>query len=235
MKALSRRLKRYFGVTAQHVAVRSQHPWYWQLVIFAALISVGYLLCYWQLFAGNSADIRGELQHLRQENSALRGKIVYSERQLQVERAAQNTLAKELTGLQDDDMRLKEELAFYKSVLAENSGTGVLKLHSFKLSKGAQPNQYDYHILLLQSGRHDKTVQGGLKLLLEATQSGKPVTLPVVSAAGPQALKVNFKYYQRLDGSFIVPDDAVGHAIEASFIENGANQPKISQKVDLPD
>jgi hypothetical protein len=131
-------------------------------------------------------------------------------------------------------MHLKEDVAFYKSILAESDGTGVLKFHSFKLAKSVRANQYEYHILLVQSGRHDKTVQGNLKLNLSGLQDGKPVTVAVVANDGSPALKVNFKYYQRLDGSFTLPKGVTGQTLEADFLEMGSNQPKISGAVNLP-
>lgn len=234
MIRVRRRLKRHFGVSAKHVLVRSQRPWYWRPLVMGLLILSGYMIGYWQFAGGEFGSLLSNLERMARENQSMQAKIVQGERQLQVERAAQNTLAKELAGLQDEDMRLKEDVAFYRSILNENPGASELKFHSFKLSKGALDNQYDYHILLVQSGRHDKIVQGNLKLTLGAMQAGKPVTLPLDDGTSARAIQINFKYYQRIDGSFIVPSNTTGHAVEASFIATGANQPKISQRVDLP-
>jgi hypothetical protein len=235
MKRVTRGLKRHFGVSAKHVLVRSQRPWYWRPLVMGLLILSGYLIGYWQFAGGEFGSLISNLERMARENQSMQAKIVQGERQLQVERAAQNTLAKELAGLQDEDMHLKEDVAFYRSILNENPGASELKFHSFKLSKGAQENQYDYHILLVQSGRHDKIVQGNLKLILGAMQAGKPVTLPLdEGTSSARAIQINFKYYQRIDGSFIVPSNTNGRVVEASFIATGANQPKISQRVDLP-
>ena len=234
MRRQLRRMKRPFGAAASTVAVRPAVPWYWRVAGVLLLIFVGYIVCYWQLAMEGFGSPVNKLQQLAGENQSLQAKAVYSERQLQVEHAAQISLAKELAVLQDEGMQLKEDVAFYKSILAESDGTGVLKFHSFKLAKGAQAGQYEYHILLVQSGRHDKTVQGNLKLNLSGLQDGKPVTVAVAANDGPPALKVNFKYYQRLDGSFTLPKGVTGQTLEADFLEMGSNQPKISEAVNLP-
>lgn len=234
MRRQLRRMKRPFGAAASTVAVRPAVPWYWRVAGVLLLVFVGYIVCYWQLAMEGFGSPVNKLQQLAQENQSLQAKAVYSERQLQVEHAAQISLAKELAVLQDEGMQLKEDVAFYKSILAESDGTGVLKFHSFKLTKGAQAGQYEYHILLVQSGRHDKTVQGNLKLNLSGLQDGKPVTVAVAANDGPPALKVNFKYYQRLDGSFTLPKGVTGQTLEADFLEMGSNQPKISEAVNLP-
>lgn len=235
MRRVSRRLKRHFGATAKQVAVRSQRPWYWKLLTAVVLFLFGYLLAYWQTAGGEFGKLNKSLESILKENRDLQAKLVHGERQLQVERAAQDNLSKELAKLQDEDMRLKQDVAFYKNILVENVGASQVKLHSFELAKGQQPNQYEYHILIVQSGRHDKTIQGNIKLMLSGIQSGKPVSLPVtLDSTAAQAMKINFKYYQRIDGRFMVPDGMLAQAIEASFIEIGGNHPKISLRADLP-
>jgi hypothetical protein len=132
-------------------------------------------------------------------------------------------------------MRLKEDVAFYKNILNDNDGAGELKFYSFRLNKAAQPGHYDYHILLSQSGRHSNAVQGGLHFTLSSAQGEKTALLPLTKDGGEvDMVKINFKYYQRLEGSFAVPSAVAGATVEASFTESGASQPRISQKADLP-
>jgi hypothetical protein len=237
VRQVTRQIKRHFGASATQVAIRSQRPWYWQPIIGLGLILFGYLLAYWYLAGGEFTSLHQSVQLVREENLRLQARVVHGERQLQVERVAQENLAKELARLQDEDMRLKEDVAFYQNILKENTATGAseVKMHSFKVSKGAKQGQYDYHILILQSGRHDKIVEGNIKLVLTGIQDGKSVTIPLeLDQPSTQALKINFKYYQRVDGTFSISNGFAGQAIEASFIEIGANRPKITQKVDFP-
>jgi hypothetical protein len=124
MKPVTRRLKRHFGSTAKRVAVRSQRPWYWPWLFAGLLMLAGYLIGYWQFTGGDYSDLRSSVGRLTKENQSLQAKMVYSERQLQVEQATQSNLSKELTKLQDEDMRLKEDLAFYKNMLGEKAKRG---------------------------------------------------------------------------------------------------------------
>ncbi|HSH73487.1 MAG TPA: DUF6776 family protein [Methylophilaceae bacterium] len=235
MKRVSRKIKRHFGATAKHVAVRSHRLWYWQILAVIAYIGLGYLIAYWHLTEGDFGNLTTNLAQTTQDNQQLQARFVQSERQLQVAQAAQMNLARELANMQDESIHLKEDVAFYKNILNENAGANEVKLYSFKVTKGAQPNQYDYHILLLQSGRHDKLVQGSLRLVLNATQADVPVRLPLTDGATTtQAVDINFKYYQRIDGSFVVPKDALGHSVEVDFSEARGSQSKLNQKVDLP-
>lgn len=235
MRRLIRALKKRFGVAAPQVAVRTALPWYWRMAGIVLLVGFGYGIGLWR-FAGNDANVLAtEVQRLQNENKALQEKAVFAERQQQVEHAAQSNLAKEMATLQDESVRLKEDLAFYKSIMVEGAGAGMPKINSFKLAKGGHEGEYQYTILLVQTGKHDKTVQGSLQLVLSGTQSGKQVELTVSEAQAPlKGVKVNFKYYQRIEGKFNVPAQMTGPSLQARFFEPGMAQPKLVQSASFP-
>ncbi len=215
--------------------MRPSQPWYSQLLVVGLLVLFGYLVGYWQYSGVDYDTLMRNLNGLLRDNQTLEAKTVYRERQLQVERAAQRSLTEEIAALQDETMRLKEELAFYRGILSENAASGELKLHSFKLNKGKSQNQYEYHVLLIQSGRHDKWAQGKLMLNLKGMKDGEPVTLPLRNGQdliGP--VKINFKYYQRINGQFTLADVLEEMSVELTLTESGARQPKITQQLDLP-
>ena len=235
MRRVARGFKRHFGVTAKHVAVRSQRPWYWSILMGILLLALGFVCGSWRYSADEVAKLTRHFGEAESENQQLRAKVVHAERQLQVERAAQSNLTKELAQLQDEDVRLKEDLAFYQNILNEKAVIGELKLQSFKLNKASQANQYEYHIMLVQSGKHDAFVKGSMKLALNTIQGGKIMTLPLTGESANSAdIIVNFKYFQRIDGVFTLPSDIQKGVVEANFFESGVSQPRISQKADLP-
>jgi hypothetical protein len=169
-----------------------------------------------------------------QDAQALQSKVVHFESQLQVANAAQSNLAKEMAGMQDENMRMKEEVAFYKGILTEGGSAGVPRIHSVKLSKGTRAGEYQYQILLVQSGRHDKVVQGGVQLILNGTQDGKPSAQHVEPAGQTRGIKVNFKYYQRIEGAFSLPPQTNAQSLQVQYVALGANQSTLTQTVSLP-
>lgn len=116
MKPVRRRIRRHFGLTAKQVAVRSKRPWYFQWGMTALFIVLGYAIAYWQ-FASGGENIHAKLKQTTLENQALNTKIIQVERQLQIEQAAQTNLTNELNNVQDENMRIKEDLVFYKNML----------------------------------------------------------------------------------------------------------------------
>jgi hypothetical protein len=117
MKPVRRRIKSHFGLTAKQVAVRSRRPWYFQWLIATGFVFAGYLVAYWQFTGGENLRQRHALMSL--DNQNLNTRLVQIERQLQIEKAAQSNFERELSVVQDDNMRLKEELLFYKNMMLE--------------------------------------------------------------------------------------------------------------------
>jgi hypothetical protein len=116
MKPVRRRIRRHFGLTAKQVAVRSQRPWYFQWVVAAIFVVSGYLIAYWQL-TGGGENLGEKLKYATLENQNLQTKIIQVERQIQIEKAAQSNLEKELNTVQDENIHIKEDLLFYKNIV----------------------------------------------------------------------------------------------------------------------
>ncbi|PKO46559.1 MAG: hypothetical protein CVU29_05785 [Betaproteobacteria bacterium HGW-Betaproteobacteria-22] len=112
MKPVRRRIRRHFGLTARQVAVRSQRPWYFQVGVILFLLGLGYSGAYLQFSGGYE-----KVGKLTLENQAINTNLIKLERQLQIEQAAQVNLNKELKEVQDENIHLKEDLAFYKNML----------------------------------------------------------------------------------------------------------------------
>jgi hypothetical protein len=117
MKPVKRKIRRHFGLTAKQVAVRSQRPWYFQSVLALLCVALGFALAYWLLHDDEGEIIRQQLQQSTLENKELATKLVGAQRELQVELATNNTLAKELATVQDESIKMKEDLFFYKNML----------------------------------------------------------------------------------------------------------------------
>lgn len=119
MKPVRRNIRRHFGLTAKQVAVRSQRPWYFQAVLATLCVMIGFALAYWMLHDDEGLTIREQLKQTVADNKALEAKLVGAQRELQVELATNNNLAKELATVQDESIKIKQDLFFYKNMLGK--------------------------------------------------------------------------------------------------------------------
>ena len=117
MKPVRRKIRRHFGLTAKQVAVRSKRPWYFQALLAVLFVTIGFASAYWIFRGGENKSIRQQSDQVALENRLLQTKLVGAQRELQIELATNNNLAKELASVQDENIKIKEDLFFYKNML----------------------------------------------------------------------------------------------------------------------
>lgn len=121
MKPVRRKIRRHFGLTAKQVAVRSQRPWYFQWFLAIVLLGIGFVAAYWFLNGGENAGLHEKMQQTALENQVLQTKLIVTERDLQIKQAMQDNLAKELASVQDESIKIKADLIFYKNMLGNKT------------------------------------------------------------------------------------------------------------------
>ena len=170
-------------------------------------------------------------KQLKLENASLRASATANERQLQIEQATQDDLAKHANMLQDENARLKEDLSFFRGLMSVGGKEGEVKLRSFKVERGLLPGEYRYRLLVLQSGQRDHEFVGTLQLMVNVVQNGKPTVLIIPDGKDKkvQSLNLNFKYYQRVDGTFQLAPDAVVKNVQVRVFQRASNQPVLMQ------
>jgi len=82
--------------------------------MFAVL---GFLLAYLMLRSSDYRSVSEQLGQVTEENKELEAQLIQAQRDLQIELATNNNLAKELATVQDENLKVKEDLFFYKKML----------------------------------------------------------------------------------------------------------------------
>jgi hypothetical protein len=69
--------------------------------------------------------------------------------------------------------------------------------------------------------------------MLNVTQDGKErvLTLPQAEDRSAKEFQLNFKLFQRIEGTFKVPPQAVVRSMQVRVFESGSNAPKLTQTV----
>lgn len=113
MKPVKRRIRKHFGLTSSQVSIKSKRPWYIQWPLWAALVLLGYGVAFWQYNLHETANIEAVMK----QNQNLQTEMIKLERKIQIEHAAQSNLQKELEEIQNQALKTKEELLFYKNMV----------------------------------------------------------------------------------------------------------------------
>jgi hypothetical protein len=241
-------LQRKFGISAPRVAVRTHLPWYWRwlgILVLGVLVSgIGWATYdFGREFAGfrkSEADhalrkLADTVDSRQQELSELRARAAQAEQQLQIERATYEGLAGQVKALAAENAALKEDLAFFQSLMPAGGKPGTITINLFRLQPEALPGEYRYRLMLVQTGRRDKEFQGKLQFVLNLQQDNRKVVLmlPPESEQNAKEFQLNFKFFQRVEGTFRVSPDAVVEDMQVRVFESGSNKPKLTKNVNL--
>lgn len=117
MRRIERRVRKHYGYTARRVAVKADRPWYYRLILVLMCVGIGFGLAYWMLRSSDYEAVSSQLEEIKHENKMLEFKLIEAQRELQIELATNNNLAKDLAKVQDESLKVKEDLLFYKKML----------------------------------------------------------------------------------------------------------------------
>lgn len=181
--------------------------------------------------------LREQVAALKDENTKLVSQSVLYERQAQIEHAANLETAKQLKGLNEENLRMHEDLAFFQNLSLSGMRGKELSIQRFNIEHDTLPGEYRYRLLLVLSGQQRaKEFQGNLQLLVNAQQNGKKMVVMFPQegmATEDAAYRLNFKYYQRIEHSFQLPPDMSVESVQVRVFENGASEPKLKQNLSL--
>lgn len=242
-----RRVKRSFGISAPKLAVRPHIPWYlrWSLTVPFVLASLA--LAWWAYGSGlelagfhrgeaqqELTRLRNQIARLEGENKQLNSQVAQNERQIQIEQASNQEISRQLKNLSDENVRLQEDLSFFQNLTATHGKEGELGVHRLRVERDKMPGEYRLRLLLVQSGQRVKEFSGSYQLIATALKGGQRTTyLFPQDISGNAQFKLSFKYYQRIEQSIQLPQDAKLENIQVRIFEQGASEPRVRQNVSL--
>jgi hypothetical protein len=248
MASFLRTLHRKFGIAAPRVAVTTHVAWYWRWLGYVAagaiVVAVGWTTYdYGMELAGFRrseaasalATLNDEIRQRGVEIAALRSRAAAAEQQLQIERATYAELARQVKALGGENASLREDLAFFQSLMAAGGKEGAVSVNRFRVHPEALPGEYRYRLLLVQTGQRVKEFHGKLQFVLNLEQDDRKfaLTLPQEGEKTPKEYQVSFKFFQRVEGTFKVAPGAVVKSMQVRVFENGAVAPKLSHTVSI--
>jgi uncharacterized protein DUF6776 len=232
---------RNMSVSAPRVTVRSTLPWplralFGFIVVALAMVAGVAVYEYGRDFAG--PDRRELVVHNEQLAEQLRQTAAERDRstelansyegELKVQRATQEQLAQQVRSLEEDNTRLKEDLAFYDSLLPAGKSDKGIVIRSFRLQPDDEASRMRFRLLIQQSGKAEKDFVGSVQMEVRFTQNGGNFIYELPEAdATPErakAFELSFRHYQRLEGAFTLPAGAVPHSVLVRVLAAGETQ-----------
>ena len=233
-----------FGISAPRMAVRAAIPWYWRwagliVLALAILLLARETYDFGKKVAGfDQSEADQEVKRLAEGNAKmqqelvqLRGQFAQGERQLQMQQATYANLVKQMKVLADENAALKEDLAFFQTLMPSGGKEGGVAINRFLVQNDVQSGEYRYRLLLTQTGQRSRDFRGNFQFVVNLQHDGRKVamSLPTEDDQDGKGFKLNFRFYQRIEGTFRVAPNAVVKSIQVRVYEEGSSEPSLTQ------
>jgi hypothetical protein len=243
---LARRLRSNFGIRSSRMTIRSHLAWYWRWMINILAMAAVAGIVWWlvensyRITGFNREEARQQISSLGDENVRLkrelegaRNSLAERERQLAIEKSAQAELTKNVTQLQDENSTLKEDLGFLRNIMSSGATPEGIGIANLKVEPDGRGNEYRYRMLLTQGGQRRQDFKGRVQIVARMAHQGALMTLTFPEAAGDAAGLVEFRFYQKVDGRFRIPEGALLKSVEVRVLAIPGGQVKLSRTINI--
>lgn len=205
------------------------HSRFFHLFLFCVFIIVGISGYYFgQYRAGfnlfDAKEIEAQLKtriYLQEQQKAdVQDQLAIAKRASQVNVAAHKQVKLDLKSLQQENVELREEVDFYRGIVAPKESSQGLRIDQFSVKKTAGHNLYHFKLVLTQVKNNQRFTRGTVKLTFEGVKSGLPKTLTLnqLSVEKRKHLTFKFRYFQKLEGDLILPEGFVPRQVRVNVI-----------------
>ena len=165
---------------------------------------------------------------LEKGNEALRREIALMKAAGRVDSQAYGRVAQEIDDLQSQIAELKEQLAFYRGIMAPSEGRNGLQLETVQVRPSDRERAFRVSLVLIQAGPQNRRVSGSVRAAIVGTgpQGATRVELREQGGDG-QDLKFQFRYFQILEGDVELPESFAPERIEVRLDPDGKGQESV--------
>ncbi len=208
------------GKVHSSLVVRPYRPWrLWVVLLGLPLLLAGVAKVafeYGVVQAGHDlasletreVELKARIADLEALGARLREEKVMLERSAQVDRRAHEEVRGNLDTLQDEISELREELAFYRSIVSPGDVKPGLRVQDFLLFPGGE-SLYRYRLVLTQVLNNERFAEGRVALTMEGFQGGEARRIDFSELGGGRDLRFRFKYFQNIEGDIRLPEGFV--------------------------
>lgn len=168
--------------------------------------------------------LQEEIRKQAAENQELRESLARAQRSVQMNETAFQELDRSLKASAQEIVKLREELNFYRNIISPADKKSGLRIQSLYVEPvAASVNQYRFKLVVIQALKHEQTITGSASFQITGMQGGQE-TVVAIPASGDRSIKVNFKYFQDIEGQFDLPKSFKPRRIKISVTPSGGSQ-----------
>ncbi|MFK8032237.1 MAG: DUF6776 family protein [Gammaproteobacteria bacterium] len=183
------------------------------------------------------AELRRELEEFEQSNSKLREEIALLETSDKIDEEAYEKVESMLGDLQAEVQNQKQELAFYRSIIAPEDGKRGLHIQEFRLTPAGSESEFRMRLVLVQAAnKHDRRVSGTVTMSIEGARDGAQTSYNIADLINGEDSEDNlgfsFRYFQNFERQLVLPTGFVPQRINVEVSPKGRVADNIKQSFD---
>ncbi len=172
----------------------------------------------WELFdfgryrAGfDSREAAKESRALQAANDDLSQRLATRERSAEIDKQAYADINTSLESMQNEISELKEEVAFYRGIVAPQEAAKGVRVQNLQLAVNGSERGYSYNLVLVQTTKAATVTRGTVKLTVQGllNQVQKEYSFGELSGQDGEGDKFSFKYFGKTEGDLILPADFI--------------------------
>jgi hypothetical protein len=147
---------------------------------------------------------------------SLQQRVTVLARSEQITKAANGDLQQTIREREEEIAGLRADLAFYSRLTGGNAKREGLAIQGLQLSPISNSSAYNFIVTLTQNIKKGQMISGHLSLSIEGVKDGKLQTLSwsdIGPAAESSGVEFGFKYFQRINGTLMLPAGFVPNRI----------------------
>jgi len=181
--------------------------------LFIAAVAGAYQYGHWQKSAEldrvrtELTELSGRHESLNQRYVRIQESFVELKRQVSIDDSAYAQLRSELEQSNNQLAELTSELKFYRSIISPQEGKQGVRVQDITVVPTDQAGTFKYKLVLIQTLQQGKELTGTVRISIKGESNGE--SRIIEHPEGQEKLRVSFKYFQSLTGTFDLPDTFV--------------------------
>ncbi|MCK4707826.1 MAG: hypothetical protein KAU21_04355 [Gammaproteobacteria bacterium] len=173
------------------------------------------------------AELQNEMARMQSSNTAL-------VRNNYIEKDANRQVEETIVKLQDEILRLNEEVTFYTSIVSPEKTKRRLFVQDLQFVR-KPTGEYSYKIVVTQRGNNTRVVRGIMRVVFDGLMNGEAHSIKMEKMITPkdkQKFKLGFKYFQRFEGTAKIPEGFIPSTLRIQVVPNSSRLSRVDKTVD---
>jgi hypothetical protein len=178
--------------------------------------------------------LEAQLTEMTLERHRLRDRIAVLERSSQIDAEAARGAQEQINAVQDENLRLQEELTFLRSILESHQAESGIRIHELKIQKRQEDRHYGFGFTVSKLTKNNRTIEGKIYISVRGTQNGEAQEhdLAELTPEGTESLKMRFRYFQNVTGEILLPEGFAPGSFMVNVKPSDRDHPSVTQVFD---